>query len=130
MSAESADPHQCTAIDRQRHTSDEIGFIGSEEQLRLLRPRPFPRGRATEPWRTLRSNADPDIVVQDIDATGSKRLLLGQIGGKGFAFTTLLRRHRGGLLGGDNHPVDGILAPSCAKRSGVARPLPTPSPAL
>src|ERR1700730_4740331 len=30
--AESADPHQCTAIDRQRHAGDEISFVRSEKQ--------------------------------------------------------------------------------------------------
>jgi hypothetical protein len=59
-------------------------------------------------------NADPDIVVQDIDAAparpsglhrGGERLFLGHVGGEGHTLATL-RRHRNGLLGGGDNPVD------------------------
>src|ERR1700719_3448883 len=43
----SADPHQCTAIDRQRHAGDEIGFVGSEKQ-RCIRDVPCRSHPATQ----------------------------------------------------------------------------------
>ena len=42
-------PHQCTAMDRQRHAGDEIGFVGSEIALHSRRPMLFPSGHAAEP---------------------------------------------------------------------------------
>src|ERR1700719_135112 len=43
----SADPHQCTATDRQRHAGDEIGFVGSEKQ-RCIRDVPCCSHPATQ----------------------------------------------------------------------------------
>src|ERR1700720_740745 len=43
----SADPHQCTAVDRQRHAGDEIGFVGSEKQ-RCIRDVPCCSHPATQ----------------------------------------------------------------------------------
>src|ERR1700726_4303124 len=81
-------------------------------------------------------DADPDIVVQDINAAparpsglhrGGKRLFLGHVGGEGYALATL-RRHRGGLLGGGDKPVDGqdpgaFLREAERRRTAVPDPL-------
>src|SRR5271169_2934566 len=81
-------------------------------------------------------NADPDIVVQDINAAparpsrlhrGGERLFLGHVGGEGYALATL-RRHRRGLLGGGDKPVDGqdsgaFLREAERRRTAVPDPL-------
>jgi hypothetical protein len=81
-------------------------------------------------------NADPDIVVQDINAAparpsrlhrGGERLFLGHVGGEGHALATL-RRHRSGLLGGGDKPVDGqdpgaFLREAERRRAAIADPL-------
>src|SRR6202048_4644390 len=81
-------------------------------------------------------DADPDIVVQDINAAparpshlhrGGERLFLGHVGGEGYALATL-RRHRGGLLGGGDKPVDGkdpgaFLREAERRRTAVPDPL-------
>jgi hypothetical protein len=81
-------------------------------------------------------NADPDIVVQDINAAptrpsglhrGGERLFLGHVGGEGHALATL-RRHRSGLLGGGDKPVDrqdpgALLREAERGRAAIADPL-------
>src|ERR1700720_1145247 len=81
-------------------------------------------------------DADPDIFVQDINAAparpsrlhrGGERLFLGHVGGEGYALATL-RRHRGGLLGGGDKPVDrqdpgAFLREAERRRTAVPDPL-------
>src|SRR5262249_9834129 len=60
-------------------------------------------------------DADPDIVVQDIDAAPTRPprvygsgepLFLGYVGGEGYASAAFLPRHHGCFLGGGDEPVD------------------------
>ena len=59
-------------------------------------------------------DADPDIVVQDVDPSparlrgGNRRgksVFLGDVRGEGHALAALFCRHRGRLLGGVDKPV-------------------------
>ena len=88
-------------------------------------------------------DADPDIVVQDVDAApfflgsghgGGKRLLLGDVGLKGDALAAFLRHHVGGLLRPGEIAVDGqdagaLLREAEARRAAVAHPGAGPWPA-